>query len=180
MTKSNRLPKQNHHRARAQRRDDNNYVNSRHFIQTSKQEPASDPSDSSEYDTCSGYESAPGYDSSLENSSEYDPFFGCGSSCGAPSSFGSRAATPDSESPDQGSDSPIADSNSPHPLVARKEYVAQNRGSSTAMSNAAVDSKDSKSNGSPGTASSTTSKPSTASFAPVGASAFSSSGYSKK
>ncbi|PTB63351.1 hypothetical protein BBK36DRAFT_1181693 [Trichoderma citrinoviride] len=158
MTKSNRLPKQNHHRSRAQRRDDNNYINSRHFIQTSKQEPASDSHDSSEYDTCSGYESAPGYDSSLENSSEYDPFYGCGSSSGVPSSFGSRAASPDSES-----------------SQVQKERLAQNT-----KSKAAADSKEPKSNASAGAASSTTSKPSTTSFAPVGASAFSSSGLSKK
>ncbi|KAL6879936.1 hypothetical protein HDV57DRAFT_101095 [Trichoderma longibrachiatum] len=175
MTKSNRLPKQNHHRSRPQRRDDNNYINSRHFLQASNQEPASDPHDSAEYDTCSGYESAPGYDSSLDNSSEYDPYFGCSSSSGAPSSFGSRAASPDSEAPDEGIDGPIADSNSPHRHLVRKERIAQNRGSG-ATSNAAADAKDSQFNGSPSVAS----KPSTASFAPVGAGAFSSSRFSEK
>ncbi|KAH0493445.1 hypothetical protein TgHK011_000113 [Trichoderma gracile] len=180
MTKSNRLPKQNHHRPRPQSLDDNSYIHSRHFLQTATQESASESNDSSDYDTCSGYESAPGYDSSLEHSSEYDPFYGCSSSSGAPSSFGSRNTSPDPESSDQESDGPAADSDSPHPLVVRKERLAPKQGSDATKSNAAADAKDPKSNGSPDTASSVASKPATTSFAPVGASAFSSSGVLKE
>ncbi|KAK1240440.1 hypothetical protein MKX07_004468 [Trichoderma sp. CBMAI-0711] len=179
MTKTNRLPKHNHHRRRVQSRDDNNYINSRHFIQTSNQESASESNDSSEYDTCSGYESAPGYDSSLEHSSEYDPFYGCSSSSESPSSFGSRDTSPDPESPDQKSDDPITDSNSPHLLLARKERIAQKQ-SSDATSNGVADAMDSKSNGSPDMTSSIASNTSKTGFSLVDANAFSSSRVSKE
>ncbi|KAL6856318.1 hypothetical protein J3F83DRAFT_752995 [Trichoderma novae-zelandiae] len=181
MTKTSRPPRQSHHKSHPRRRSDNSSINSRRFDQPPRNADSADFS-SDEYDDCSGYESAPGYDSSLETSSEYDPFFGCDdvsdSDCG--SSCGSRSSSPASEFSDRRGDGPCADSDGPHPLVVCNQRVAEDQGSDINKSNTADASKDSTSNGSPGKTSCTDSKPSTTSFAPVGASAFFSAGYSNK